>query len=62
MDMWSYFEYGAWGLSALLGLHMLVDWLKTKAPFWKLEDTPKGEQWVGAHQEDDAAAARWEKK
>ena len=33
MDMWSYFEYGAWGLSALLGLHMLVDWLKTDSTY-----------------------------
>ncbi|MCC8430486.1 molybdenum cofactor biosynthesis protein MoaE [Reyranella aquatilis] len=48
--------------AAFEACEFLVDWLKTKAPFWKLEDTPKGEQWVGAHQEDDAAAARWEKK
>ena len=40
----------------------LVDWLKTKAPFWKLEETPAGEKWVGGHQADDEAAARWEKK
>ena len=39
----------------------LVDWLKTKAPFWKLEETPAGDKWVGAHEGDDAAAARWEK-
>ena len=39
-----------------------TDWLKTKAPFWKLEDTPAGEKWVGAHAGDDVAAARWEKK
>jgi molybdopterin synthase catalytic subunit len=48
--------------AAFEACEFLVDWLKTKAPFWKLEDTPKGEQWVGAHQDDDAAAARWEKK
>ena len=40
----------------------LVDWLKTKAPFWKLEETPAGEHWVGSHEGDDQAAARWEKK
>jgi molybdopterin synthase catalytic subunit len=45
--------------AAFEACEFLVDWLKTKAPFWKLEDTPKGEQWVGAHKEDDAAAARW---
>ncbi len=39
----------------------LVDWLKTKAPFWKLEETPAGDKWVAAHEGDDAAAARWEK-
>ena len=49
-------------LAALESCAFLIDWLKTKAPFWKLEDTPKGEQWVGAHEGDDAAAARWEKK
>ena len=47
--------------AAFEACEFLVDWLKTKAPFWKLEDTPKGEQWVGAHEDDDAAAARWEK-
>ena len=48
--------------AAFEACEFLVDWLKTKAPFWKLEDTPKGEKWVGAHAEDDQAAARWEKK
>ena len=39
----------------------LMDWLKTKAPFWKLEETDSGERWVEAKESDDAAAARWEK-
>ena len=39
----------------------LIDWLKTKAPFWKLEETPRGDHWVEAHADDDAAARRWEK-
>ena len=38
----------------------LMDWLKTKAPFWKLEEGPAGETWVDAKAEDDAAAARWQ--
>ena len=38
----------------------LMDWLKTKAPFWKLEETPSGEHWVEARASDDEAAARWE--
>lgn len=37
----------------------LIDWLKTRAPFWKLEETPHGEHWVEAKDSDDAAAARW---
>jgi molybdopterin synthase catalytic subunit len=42
--------------------HFLIDWLKTRAPFWKLEDTAAGEKWVEARAEDDAAAARWAKR
>ncbi len=37
----------------------VVDWLKTKAPFWKLEAGPDGEAWVEAKACDDAAAQRW---
>ncbi len=37
----------------------LIDWLKTKAPFWKLEETPDGPRWVEAQASDDAAARRW---
>jgi molybdopterin synthase catalytic subunit len=37
----------------------LMDWLKTCAPFWKLEETGQGERWVEANASDDAAAARW---
>ena len=40
----------------------LIDWLKTKAPFWKLEDTEHGAKWVDADAKDDAAAARWVEK
>lgn len=46
--------------AALAACHFLIDWLKTDAPFWKSEDTPKGERWVAAHAEDDAAKERWE--
>jgi molybdopterin synthase catalytic subunit len=45
--------------AAFEACHFLIDWLKTKAPFWKLEDTDKGEQWVAADARDDKAAARW---
>jgi molybdopterin synthase catalytic subunit len=37
----------------------LIDWLKTKAPFWKLEEGPDGAKWVEAKSDDDAAADRW---
>jgi len=37
----------------------LVDWLKTRAPFWKLEETESGERWVEARADDGRAAARW---
>ncbi len=37
----------------------LIDWLKTKAPFWKLEETGTGARWVEAKASDDAAAERW---
>jgi molybdopterin synthase catalytic subunit len=37
----------------------LIDWLKTKAPFWKLEETGEGAKWVDARSSDDSAAARW---
>ena len=48
--------------AAFEACQFLIDWLKTKAPFWKLEDTDKGAAWVGAHASDDQAAARWERK
>ncbi len=44
---------------ALAACEFLIDWLKTKAPFWKLEETAEGEQWVDAREADGAAAKRW---
>ena len=38
----------------------LIDWLKTRAPFWKKEEfADGGAAWVEAREADDAAAARW---
>jgi molybdopterin synthase catalytic subunit len=37
----------------------LMDWLKTKAPFWKLETSDAGAHWVESKASDDVAAARW---
>ncbi|WPZ36662.1 molybdopterin synthase catalytic subunit MoaE [Thalassobaculum sp. OXR-137] len=45
--------------AALDATGFLIDWLKTKAPFWKREDTPDGARWVDAREADDEAAARW---
>jgi molybdopterin synthase catalytic subunit len=45
--------------AALESCQFLIDWLKTKAPFWKLEESAAGEHWVAARETDDQAAARW---
>jgi molybdopterin synthase catalytic subunit len=45
--------------AALASCQFLIDWLKTKAPFWKLEETSEGQRWVEAEASDDDAAARW---
>lgn len=37
----------------------LMDYLKTRAPFWKKEVTVEGEAWVDAREADEAALARW---
>ncbi len=39
----------------------LMDFLKTRAPFWKLEEGGGDKKWVDARESDDAAAARWTK-
>jgi molybdopterin synthase catalytic subunit len=49
--------------AALESCAFLIDWLKTKAPFWKREEFADGDaRWVAAKNEDDAAAARWQVK
>ncbi|MEX2009118.1 MAG: molybdenum cofactor biosynthesis protein MoaE [Dongiaceae bacterium] len=45
--------------AALDACRFLIDWLKTKAPFWKLEETRDGARWVAARDSDEAAAERW---
>jgi len=47
--------------SAFEACAFLMDWLKTKAPFWKLEETTDGTNWVEAKESDDTAADRWNK-
>lgn len=48
--------------AAFEACHFLIDWLKTKAPFWKLEEGEAGAGWVDAKGCDDAAASRWDAK
>ena len=40
----------------------IMDFLKTRAPFWKREETPQGARWVDARDSDDSAAERWEQE
>ncbi len=47
--------------AALEATAFLIDWLKTKAPFWKKEHFADGSaRWVEAKADDDQAAARWD--
>ena len=45
--------------AAFEAAEFLVDWLKTKAPFWKREESAGGGHWVEAKTTDDSAADRW---
>ncbi len=45
---------------AFAACEFVMDYLKTRAPFWKKEDTPEGGRWVDAREADDSAAARWQ--
>jgi molybdopterin synthase catalytic subunit len=45
--------------AAFEACQFLIDWLKTKAPFWKQEETGAGARWVESRASDDEAAARW---
>ena len=45
---------------AFAACEFIMDYLKTRAPFWKKEETPSGPRWVDARASDDGAAARWE--
>ena len=44
---------------AFAACEFVMDYLKTRAPFWKKETTPEGARWVDAREADDEAAARW---
>ena len=46
--------------AAFAAAEFLMDYLKTRAPFWKKEERADGTAWVSARHTDDAAAERWE--
>ncbi len=50
---------GAHRGEAFAACEFIMDYLKTRAPFWKKERTPAGERWVEARASDDEKAARW---
>ena len=45
--------------AAFAAAEFLMDYLKTRAPFWKKEEWAQGTSWVDAKEADDAAADRW---
>jgi molybdopterin synthase catalytic subunit len=45
--------------AAFEACEFIMDYLKTKAPFWKKEDTPEGPRWVEGRSSDFEAASRW---
>lgn len=47
---------------AFAACEFIMDFLKTRAPFWKKEQTGKGSRWVDARAADDVAAERWQLK
>lgn len=47
--------------AAFAAAEFLMDYLKTRAPFWKQVEAAAGKTWVEAKDADDAAAARWRK-
>jgi len=44
---------------AFAACEFIMDYLKSRAPFWKKEMTSQGERWVDARESDEAALARW---
>lgn len=51
---------GAHRGEAFAACEFIMDYLKTRAPFWKKETTAEGVRWVDARSSDDEAAARWQ--
>jgi molybdopterin synthase catalytic subunit len=51
---------GAHRGEAFAACEFIMDYLKTRAPFWKKERTPQGARWVEARTSDDESAQRWQ--
>ena len=47
--------------NAFDGCNFIMDWLKTKAPFWKVEENNKRKNWVNFNESDNEALRKWEK-
>ena len=47
--------------AAFRAAEFLMDYLKTRAPFWKRESGPQGSRWVEADARDEVAGSRWDK-
>ena len=47
--------------AAFAAAEFLMDYLKTRAPFWKQVERAGGKNWIEAKEADDAAAGRWQK-
>ena len=45
--------------AAFAATEFIMDYLKTRAPFWKRETTPQGERWVESRESDEQALERW---
>lgn len=45
---------------AFAACQFIMDYLKTRAPFWKKEQTQDTARWVDARESDDEAASRWQ--
>ncbi len=46
--------------NAFAACQFMMDYLKTDAPFWKVEETDQGARWVDSRDSDATAKARWE--
>jgi hypothetical protein len=51
MDVWIFAEYAAWALSAIFGLHIVIDWIRTDSTYSEAELTSSQEGEIEAMQE-----------